>query len=172
MKTALQLIVLSVVLVLMQLLVCNNIVLFNVAIPIVFIYVIIWAPLWLNQSLLLTIAFLLGLIVDIGSDTPGMNSLACTLLAMLKRPVYYAYTEHDDHSDEVTPSLSSMGVWDYCKYLLTMVAIYCILIFSIEYFSFADVKEIAMMAGYSTAITFLLLIGIDSIMKGKREKRL
>ena len=172
MKTTLHLILLSVILLLLQLLVCNNIVLFNVAIPIVFIYVIISAPLWLNQSILFTIAFIIGLIVDIGSDTLGINSLSCTLLAMLKRPVYYAYMERDDHSDDITPSISSMGMLDYCKYLLTMVAIYCTLAFSIEYFSFANVKEIAAMACSSTIFTFLLLIGIDSLTKGKREKRL
>lgn len=158
-------------LILVQVLVCNHIILFNVAIAFVFIYVIIRLPVNLSTNWLLTWAFLSGLTVDIFSDTPGVNSLSCTVLAMLKQPTLYAYIPRDDRTKNIIPSLSSLGFAVYGKYLFSMSLLYCILAFSIEYFSYADVKEIAVMSVSSSIFTFLILLGIDSLILNNREKR-
>lgn len=165
-------VIILILVILAQILICNHIVLFNVAIAFVFIYVIIRLPMSLNTNWLLTWAFISGLIVDIFSDTPGVNSLACTILAICKRPVLYAYVPRDDRTKNIMPSLGSLGFAVYGKYLLTMSGIYCVLAFTIEYFNLADVKEIVIMSSASAVFTFLLLLGIDSIIVTKREKRL
>ncbi len=154
-------------LILVQALVCNNIMLFNVAMAFVFIYVIIRLPMDLSVNWLLTWAFLSGLAVDAFADTPGVNSLACTLLAMLKRPMLYAYIPRDDRTKNIVPSLSSLGFAVYGKYLFSMATAYCLLAFTIEYFNFADVKEIVIVSGASALLTFLILLGIDSLMARK-----
>lgn len=159
-------------LILVQVLVCNQIVLFNVAMAFIFIYVIIRLPMDLSPNWLLTWAFLSGLLVDIFSDTPGVNSLACTLLAMLKRPMLFAYVPKDDRTKNISPSLATLGFSVYGKYLFSMTLVYCLLVFSIEYFNFADVKEIAIMSATSAAFTFLILLGVDSLIVPHREKRL
>lgn len=166
-KTIFTNLVLLVCLVIVQVLVCNSIMLFNVAMAFVFIYVIIRLPMDLSVSWLLTWAFFSGLSVDIFSDTPGVNSLACTILAMLKRPMLYAYVPRDDRTKNIVPSLMSLGFSVYGKYLLSMSCIYCLLAFTIEYFNFADVKEIVIMTVASSAFTFMLLLGIDSLLARK-----
>jgi len=166
-KTIFTNLVLLVCLVIVQVLVCNSIMLFNVAMAFVFIYVIIRLPMDLSVNWLLTWAFFSGLSVDIFSDTPGVNSLACTILAMLKRPMLYAYIPRDDRTKNIVPSLMSLGFSVYGKYLLSMSCIYCLLAFTIEYFNFADVKEIVIMTVASSAFTFMLLLGIDSLLARK-----
>lgn len=153
--------------VLVQALIFNKIVLFHVAVPIVFIYFIIRLPINLNLPYLFTLSFLLGLTVDIFSDTPGVNALACTIIAALKTPIFYAYTPKDDNTMRLTPGVSTMGIGGYSKYLLSFVVIYCILAFSIEYFSFADVKAIAILAGSSSLFTFIILLTIDCLIPVK-----
>lgn len=150
-----------------QVLICNHIALFNVAVPIVFIYFIIRLPINLGNGVLFTLAFFLGLMVDIASDTPGVNSLACTLLAAVKRPVYYAYVTRDDKTVNLTPSINTLGIGTYCKYLVTMVGIYCFLAFTIEYFNFADVKEIVILSASSCLFTFLILLAFDCLIISK-----
>ena len=162
-KTLVSNIALTCLLIVIQVLVCNNIMLFNVAMAFVFIYVIIRLPMDLSTSWVLTWAFFAGLAVDVFSDTPGVNSLACTLFAMLKRPMLYAYVPRDDRTKDIIPSLSSLGFSVYAKYLLSMAMVYCLLTFTIEYFNFADVKEIVIMTVSSSILTFLILLGIDSI---------
>lgn len=55
-KTSLQFILLGIILVLAQVIVFNHICLFNVAVPMVFIYLIIRLPITLSTNWLLTIA--------------------------------------------------------------------------------------------------------------------
>lgn len=162
-KEFIQYIVFFIILTLAQVLICNHIVLFNVAMPIIFIYPVIRMQIDINSGWLYSIAFFLGLVIDLFSDTPGVNALACTLLAGLKRPAFYAYVPRDDKTKTVTPTVSEIGLAIYSKYLLTMTAIYCLLVFSIEFFSFADIKEILIMAAGSTVMSFLLLLSIDSL---------
>ncbi|MCH5225494.1 MAG: rod shape-determining protein MreD [Muribaculaceae bacterium] len=150
--------------VLLQVLIFNNIVLFHVAVPIVFIYFIIHLPINLKLSYVFTFSFLLGLIVDVFSDTPGVNALACTLTSALRIPIYYAYVAKDDVTSRQIPTISTLGIIEYSKYLLTFIVVYCLLAFSIEYFSFADVKEIAIMTGSSAVLTFILLLAFDSLI--------
>ncbi|MDE6095761.1 MAG: rod shape-determining protein MreD [Muribaculaceae bacterium] len=155
---------LFIVILLAQVLICNHIAIFNVAVPIIFIYFIIRLPISLGKGILFTLAFTMGLCVDIFADTLGVNALACTLLAAMKRPVFYAYIPKDDKTKYLTPSLSSLGVGIYCKYLITMVGLYCLMAFTIEYFNFAEVKEIVILAASSCLLTFVMLLAIDSLI--------
>lgn len=163
-KEILKFSILFIVMLLAQVLICNHIAIFNVAVPIIFIYFIIRLPISIGKGLLFTLSFLMGLCVDIFADTPGVNSLACTLLAAMRQPVYYAYVPHDDKTKNLTPSISSLGVGIYCKYLVTMVGMYCLMVFAIEYFNFADIKEIVIMSASSCLITFIMLLAIDSLI--------
>ena len=159
---------LLVVLILVQVLVCNNIMLFNVAMAFVFIYVIIRLPMDMNTGKLLTWAFIGGLIVDMFADTQGVNSLASTLLAMIKRNILYAYVPKDDRTKDISPSLSTLGFAVYGKYLFSMSLIYCVFVFSIEYFNFAEIKEIVIMSAASSLLTFMILLGVDSLASSKK----
>lgn len=163
-------IALLIVLVIVQVLVCNNIMLFNVAMAFVFIYVIIRLPMDFSINWLLTCGFFSGLLVDMFADTPGVNALSCTLLAMLKRPMLYAYIPRDDRTKNIVPSLTTLGFAVYGKYLFSMSVVYCLLAFTIEYFNFADVKEIVIMSAASAILTFLILLGIDSLISRKDFK--
>ena len=153
--------------ILLQVLIFNRIILFHVAVPIIFIYFIIRLPIDIKLPYLFTLAFLLGIIIDIFSDTPGVNALACTLIAAIRKPVFFAYMTKDDMTERMTPCVATMGIMEYCKYLLTFVVIYCLLVFTIEYFSFADVKSIVILTGASSVFTFIVLLGADCLIPEK-----
>lgn len=163
-KTALQFTILYIVLALAQAIVFNNVCLFGVAVPFVFIYVIIRLPITLAVNWLLTIGFTLGLVVDIFSNTQGMNSLACTLLAMARRPILHLYFPREDELTMPEPSIRSLGPEIYGRYLFTMVLFYCTAIFLIEAFSLFDPLRLMLRVICSTFLTSLLLLGLDSVM--------
>lgn len=162
---------LFVVLVLLQVLIFNHILLFGVAVPLVFIYFIISLPVGMNLNLLFSLAFLIGFIVDVFSDTMGLNSLSCVLMSVVKSPVFYAYIPRDDQTRFVYPSVRTMGWVSYSKYLITMTAVYCLLLFMIEYLSFASFGMILLMFAGSTVLTFFLLLAVESIFMAGIEKR-
>lgn len=163
-KEILQFSVLFILMLFAQVLICNHIALFNVAVPIVFIYFIIRLPMNIGNGVLFTLAFVMGFCIDICSDTPGVNALGSTLLSAFKKPVYYAYVPRDDKTKNLIPSISTLGVGTYCKFLVTMVGIYCLMAFTIEYFNFADVKDIVILSASSCLLTFLILLAIDCLI--------
>ena len=116
--------------------------------------------------------FFLGLVVDVFSDTYGMNAIACTMLAMLKRPVLRLYVPREEDLTRPEPSMLSLGTAVFMKYLLTMTLIYCTLIFLIEAFTFFNPLQLVLRIIFSTLLSMFLMLGIDSIMTPRSEKRL
>lgn len=162
-------IILFILLTLAQVLIFNHIVLFSAAVAFIFIYFIISLPMGLHTNWLILLSFLAGFCVDVFSDTAGVNSLSCTLLAVLKRPVFFAYVPRDDKTKVMHPTLRTLGWPVYTKYLLTMCAIYCLLAFSIEYFSLANVKDIVILAGASTVFTFAVNLALGCLLDRKKN---
>ena len=170
-KTVLQLVALGIVLLLAQV-ICNKIVLLDVATPIVFIYLILRLPVYFSKNWTYTRAFVLGFIVDLFNNTMGMNALSCTLLAAMRRPVFEAYFTRDDDMSNPMPSIASLGVGGYLKYMSTMVLAYCTILFLIQAFSLHDIVLTLCRIVASSALTVLLLFGIDTLVSTQREERL
>ena len=168
-KIALQFILLTIILVTAQVIVFNHISLFNVAVPMVFIYVIIRLPITLSLNWMVTIGFFLGLTVDIFS---GMNAMACTLLAMLRRPILRLYVPREEDLTKPEPTMMSLGTAVFLKYLLTTTLLYCFLIFSIEAFTFFNPLQLLLRIVFSTLLSMIVMLGVDSLMTPRSEKRL
>ena len=164
--------ILFIILVLVQVLVCNNISIFNVATPFIFIYIIARLPINTNINLMMTISFFTGLIVDIFSNTQGMNALACTLLGTIRNPIIALYVTRKEEITDPIPSIRSLGIGVYMKYLVSIVLFYCCIITAIELFSVRNILSALLRIVGSTAISFIILLGIDSIVNTRNEKRL
>ncbi|MCM1336584.1 MAG: rod shape-determining protein MreD [Candidatus Amulumruptor caecigallinarius] len=171
-RTFLKFLLLALILILIQVTVFNNICLFGVAVPMVFIYVILRLPLTLSTGWVLTVAFLMGLTVDVFSDTQGMNSLACTILGAVRRPVLGLYFPREDELANPEPTMVSLGVPVYVKYALSMTLIYCTLIFLIEAFSFFNILRLVLRIIFSTILSTLLILAVDGLTTKRYAKRL
>ena len=170
-KTVIQFVVLFVAMILLQL-VCNKIVLWGIAMPVVFIYLILRLPVNLHDGWVLTIAFFTGLLLDIFNNTPGMNALACTVLAAVRRPVFNLFVSRENDMNIPIPSVDSMGVGDYFKYMATLVTIYCTLIFLIQAFTLHNIGLTLARIAASSSLSIIIIFGLDSLVSTRREKRL
>ena len=171
-KTIFHFLILYIAMLLAQVIVFNHIALFNVAIPVIFIYFIIRLPITLSVNWVMTLSFSIGLCVDIFSDTQGMNALACTILAILRHPIFRLYFPREDDLTIPEPSIRSLGLGIYIKYMFSMVLMYCILIFLIEAFTFFNPFQLILRIICSTILSFFMILGIDSLTLSRREKRL
>ncbi|MGN0219545.1 MAG: rod shape-determining protein MreD [Muribaculaceae bacterium] len=172
-KTILNFILLFLLLIPAQAVIFNNLILFNVAIPLVFIYLIIRLPMTVSVNAALTIGFITGLSVDIFSDTLGVNAMGCTLLAFVRRPVFHLYVSLDDQLGGQSPSISTMGSAAYMKYLITMTTFYCLTVFMIEAFQFFNLKMLVLRTVASSIFTFIAIYAIDSLsIRRRHEKKL
>lgn len=170
-KTIVQFILLFLALMVLQL-VCNKIILFNVAMPVVFIYLILRLPVNLHTGWVLTIAFVTGLVIDIFNNTPGMNALACTIVAAIRRPVFNSFVSRENDMNIPIPSVDSMGVGDYFKYMATIVTIYCALVFLIQAFTLHNILLTLARIAASSVLSIIIIFGLDTLVSTRREKRL
>lgn len=171
-KTIVTLLLLYLVLMPAQAIFFNHLVLFNIAVPLVFIYLIITLPVTFSANLAMTIGFLTGLTIDILSDTPGVNALGCTLLAFVRRPVFHLYVASDIDLAEQRPSPKTMGTAAFLKYALTMVIIYCLTVFAVEALQIFSLRLFLLRVGASSLFTFIIIYAIAALTSSRREKRL
>ncbi|MDE6556568.1 MAG: rod shape-determining protein MreD [Duncaniella sp.] len=171
-KTILQYSLLGIALILAQVIVFNHICLFNVAVPMVFIYLIVRLPITLSVNWVLTISFFTGLLVDIFSDTQGMNAMACTVLGFCRKPVFRLYVPREEDVTRPEPTMHTLGTAVFIKYLSTATLLYCILVFTIEAFTFFNPLQLVLRIVCSTILSTVLMLGIDSLMTPRSEKRL
>jgi len=167
-KEILKYLTMFVTLIVAQVVVFNHLCLFNVAIPLTFIYFIVKLPVNLSVNWAMTFSFLMGLMVDIFSNTQGMNALTCTVLAAMRLPVLRLYFPREDDMNNPEPSMRTLGPSVYMKYLLTFVAIYCSLFFVIEAFTFYNWPLMILRILASTLLTFIILLAFESLTARNR----
>ncbi|MDE7119444.1 MAG: rod shape-determining protein MreD [Muribaculaceae bacterium] len=157
-----------IILVVAQAVVFNHLCLFNVAVPLVFVYFIIKLPTTLNVGWVITLSFLIGFTVDIFSNSPGMNALACTICGALRLPVLRLYYPREEDMSDPEPSARTLGAGTFMKYAGTATAIYCLLFFFIEAFAFHDWLLMLVRAAASAMLTFVIILAIDSLTASRR----
>lgn len=155
--------IMFVLLILAQVLICNNILLFGVAFPFLFIFFILTLPLNTNLNLLMALSFLMGLLIDIFDDTLGLLAFASLLLAVIRKPVFYLYMHRDEKFAASVPCISVMGWAAYLKYIFTLTAFFTAVVFGIEFFNFEMIGRIFVMIISSTLLTMVLLTALDAV---------
>lgn len=171
-KSLINYILMFIVLVLAQAVVFNNLALFGCAMPFVFIYLIIALPVTLSTNWSVTVGFLVGLAVDVFSNTYGINALACTMLAFMRKPLFHLYVSRDEDLAGMRPAMRTMGAPTFMKYALTMILVYCIFALTIEAFTFFNFMRLLLRIVSSTLYTFIIIYAIDSLSVSRREKKL
>lgn len=163
-KTIATFILKFVLLILAQAVIFNSLVLFNVAVPMVFIYIIISMPISWNTNTALTIGFIAGLTVDIFSNTLGINALSCTILAFVRKPVFHLYVQRDEDLGGLKPSQKTLGTPAFLKYAFTMSIAYCIMAFGIDAFAIFSPMRLLLQIIASSIYTFILIYALDTIL--------
>lgn len=139
------------------------------AIIFIFIYSLLTIRIDASVSMVMTWAFLGGLVVDIFSDTLGINTMASLILAVVRRPIYFSYVAKDDRTKNVVPSSRNLGFANYAKYILTATGIFCVILFTLEYLSYINIIDILLYSICSTFATFIVILGLDSLLEGKQS---
>lgn len=164
MPTVLQNIFRFILLVLIQVLVLNNIQFLGYINPYLYILFILALPVQMPRWLTLILAFILGLTIDIFSNTPGTHAFATVLIAFLRNGIIKLFTSIEE-GNSPTPSFYTFGVSAYIKYVVLLVFIHHTTLFVLEAFSFANLWILLAKIILSSLVTLLLIFGIQSLSK-------
>lgn len=163
--TLLREIVWFVILILLQTLVLNRISVFGVAVPILYIYFLIKLPKNRNLFYVVISGFLMGLIIDIFLNTPGMNAAATTIVATLRKPLMNIFFSKVEYEDFVPSIYTETGA--FLRYSVVMVLLHQTLLFFIESFTFFNLTSTLIRIGASSVLTLILIIALDGLMYRK-----
>ncbi len=150
-----------VVLVLIQVLVLNNIHFLRVATPFLYLYFILKMPVGTSRTNVVFFSFLIGLVIDIFSNTPGMHAAACTFAGFIREPLIRLFMGKD-LPEGIFPSYKTFGYGGFFRYTLLFVVIHHVTLFLIESLTFFDPLFLALRIGASVVTTILLICTIEA----------
>ena len=143
-----------------QVLVFGRIHLFHYATPLFYVYFVAMFPRNHEKWAILVWSFLLGLCVDIFSNTPGLAAASLTVIAAIQ-PYYLELYVPRDSADNLKPSMKTLGPVKFAYYIVPIVLVYCLLFYSLEMLTFFNAFYWLMCVLGSTAITLLLIFTLE-----------
>jgi rod shape-determining protein MreD len=130
--------VMFVTLFLVQVLILNHVHLLGVGTPLLYVYFVITfrrnSPKWL----VLVSCFLLGLLIDIFSNTPGLAACVMTLVALAQTYLIELVVPRDS-ADDLEASTKALGFSKFVTLSTLLTLLYCLVFFALEAFNFFDV---------------------------------
>lgn len=150
--------------VLVQAVVLGRIHLFNCATPLFYVYFITMFPRNYPKWGILLWGFLMGMLVDAFSNTPGLASASLTLIAAVQ-PYFFELFVPRDSAEDLKPSLATIGSVKYTYYIVALVLLYCLVFYSLEFFNFFNWLLWAMCVLGSTLITLALIFAFEIARK-------
>jgi rod shape-determining protein MreD len=129
--------IIFIVLVLVQVLFLNQVQFSGFINPYIYILFVLLLPVNSPRSVLLILGFLVGLSVDIFSNTLGIHTFATVFVAFVRPFVIRAITNREEDMSDY-PGLKQNGLVWFLYYTSLMVVIHHSVLFYIEVFSFAN----------------------------------
>lgn len=146
--------------ILLQVLIFNNINLFDYINPYIYIAFVFYYPLKKEKGMFLFLSFLLGLSIDFFSDTGGINAAATLFIAYIRLPVLSTILRKSDF-DFLLFNIRSISFGKAFLYILSLTFIHHLTLFSLDYFSLNEFVSVIYKAIITTALTVsLIFIGI------------
>ena len=153
-------------LVLVQVLLLNNIFLFGLATPFVYVYFLLALDKDTDRIALMIMAFALGLAVDVFSNTPGVNAGASVLVAFLRPSLLRLFSPRDEY-ENFEPGIYTLGIWAFVRYAFVVTLLHHTALYLLEAFSFAHIEYLSLRILCSTLLTVVLVMAIEFV----RHKR-
>ena len=154
-------------LILAQVLVFNNINFLGYINPYIYILFIILFPIKNNRLLFLSLSFLLGLSVDLFSDSGGVHAAACVTIAYI-RPVLLKFSFGMIYEHQ-TIKFSRTDFGQRITYFSIIIFIHHLILFSLEIFNSTKIILILTKSLFSSIFTLILCLLI-TILFSKKPK--
>ncbi len=146
------------VLVSLQVLLFNNIQFSGYVNPYVYILFILSLPFRTPSWLVLILSFVLGLSIDMFSDSAGVHAAACTFMGYSRSYILSAIKPRDDYDETKTPSIKDMGFAWFVTYAAILTLLHHFVYFYMEVFRLSEIFSILLRVILSSIFSLLLII--------------
>lgn len=158
-----------ILLVLLQVLVFNNIQVFNYLTPYIYILFIIILPFETPKWLLLLSGFVLGYTVDIFSGTGGIHAAASTFAAFLRPWFQNLAPAKQEFEPGMEPCIRMLGFKWFFVYSLLLTTAHHIMFYFLEVFRLSNFLKTMQYALINVVFTMIFIILIQYLFPGKKR---
>ncbi len=149
-------------LIVLQVLVFNQISIFGLATPFLYIYFLLKLPVGRNEFYVIIVGFLLGLVIDIFLNTPGINAAAATLVAAFRQQLLRLFYTKDEAQEHIPSIYTAPG--SFIKFAMVAVIIHQTALYTLESFSLFNPLILLLRWASSIVLTIILLLALDVFM--------
>ncbi|MBO4549383.1 MAG: rod shape-determining protein MreD [Bacteroidaceae bacterium] len=157
----------AMLLLLVQVLVLDQVHPWGYGVPLLCPLIVITLPLGTSRSEALLWGFGVGFIADIFAGTSGISSAALTFIAFLQPPLLELMAPRDSE-EELRPSFSAMGRWNYFQFIALLLLLHHLVYFALEGFSYFFLTDIAISMGVSYVASLLLIVLVENVRNPKK----
>jgi len=168
-KSLVKVLIYFVLFVSVQVIVLNNINLFRIATPFLYLYIILKIPVNVNRTSIIAISFLLGIVIDVFSNTLGIHAAACSLAGMIRNPLMYSFSGKE-FAEDASPSYRTLGTVAFMKYVIVLVVAHHILLFLIESIALFDPVFLIFRIFANVFLTVLFVLIIEAFNMERKDK--
>jgi len=147
-----------IVLVLFQVLVLNNIQFSGYVNPFMYVLFILLLPFETPRWLLLISGFLLGLTVDIFSNTLGLHAAASVFMAFMRPYVLRITSPRDGYESGTYPRVFYYGLTWFLNYAIILVVMHHLFLFYFEVFRFSEFFRTLLRVILSSSFTIIIIV--------------
>ena len=147
----------------LQVLLFDQLQLLGVCHPYIYILCLLMMPITLSHSADMIIGAVVGLIMDIFCNSLGVHMAACILVMFIRPYLIGAIVSDKDRLNEQI-SLRSIGMEALLKYVIILVLVHHLTVFTIAAWSWSHMGFVALETAVSSLLTILIIIGYNAFI--------
>ena len=152
----------ALLLLLVQVLILDQVHPWEYGAPLLCPLIIITLPLGTSRIEALLWGFGVGFVADIFAGTSGISSAALTFIAFIQPPLLGLMAPRDS-DEQLHPSFSAMGRWNYLQFILLLLFLHHVIYFALEGFSYFLLADIAISMGVSYVASLALILLVERV---------
>lgn len=140
--------------------------------PYIYFLFLLWLPFGMSRLSITLLGFLMGFILDLFSNTPGLHAAACGLMAYF-RPSILNLLLAQEVSEELNkePSIGSMGWGPYLFYVFVLTFIHHTYLVLLEWLQFGNIGYFLGKVTATTLMSVVLIFLVELLMNRRKLKR-
>jgi rod shape-determining protein MreD len=151
--------ILFIVLILLQTLIFNNLGISSLdIIPAFFLLFLIFLPFEIPKWIILLSSFLLGLFIDIFSDTSGLNASSIAFVAFIRPLILQYLAPRGGYDTGTLPRVQSLGIAWFVRYSLILIFTHQFAFYFLENFGFHDFFRVLLKVLIGSIYSFVLIL--------------
>jgi len=161
--------ILLVILVLIQVLICNNMYLFGYINPLIYILFVFVYPIKENKNSLLLFSFILGLLIDFFSNSGGSNTAAIVFIAYF-RLSFLKLIQNNIEFDYLLFNIKKLNFPQMIVYVFSLTFLHHLILFYLEYYTLKTFGSILLNVLYTSVFSSVLIsFAISLFVKNKNS---